>query len=174
MRVFSRRADIPVIPLSTKDMTSRCRDSSASRQMAEYKSSAFITVVLAGQPATRMPDFPVPGNPSLPMIFAQPRDFREPSIDRFGLRGVLFWLLGHDTSRLHLHRPPFVDVFGKLGHEPGRLEDHVDAVPVAREHRVGERDLVLRARDRNVEEPALLLEPIFGDSRAIAREPPLR
>ena len=33
--VFSSRPDIPAMPLSTNDITSRWRDSSASRQIAE-------------------------------------------------------------------------------------------------------------------------------------------
>src|SRR5512143_2752710 len=104
--------------------------------MAEYGSSALLTVVLPGQPATRMPEFPGRGNPSLTVIFAQQPDFRETSIDRFGLRSVLFWLFGHGASHLHLDRPSLGDVLRKLGHESRRLQDDVDTVAVPREHRI--------------------------------------
>src|SRR5262245_25297402 len=62
--------------------------------------------------------------------------------------------------RFPLDRPALVDVVRQLRDEAGGLEDDVHAVSVSRQHRIDEGDLIFRARYRNVEETALLLEPL--------------
>src|SRR5689334_10732243 len=92
------------------------------------------------------------------------------SVHRFRIRR----LVGARLLRLLLDRPALEDSVGQFGDEARRLEDDVDAVAVAREHRVHERDLVLGTGDRDVEEAPLLLETLGGRGGAIARKPALR
>src|SRR5947207_548660 len=112
------------------------------------------------------PRFRVSG--SYPTVRFRHRDGGLPSVHRLVRlllhcrieRRPLHARLELGEGRTRLEHPALVRVLGELPQETARLGDDEEAVAVEGGERVDERQLVLGARDGDVEEAALLLETL--------------